>query len=371
MSDVAAPIADSAPLPDVGGAPIDGGNLSPQPLGSQIPPEAQTDKPSLDESLDRAIAKAEEEPKPEPKDPKAAPAKVDPNAPKKVEQQPRENGKFAPRQGEKALEARPGEQGQLPKWIKPEETQAQADWAKTPKSIQEASARREQEYEAGIVKHSQRAEAVERELEPLRPFVEMARQSGKELHHVVNDYVGMENYLRQDLVGGLDTICQRLGVSLRDVASHILGQPADAQASQQDATIRELRGQLEQIQQQVGSVTQTFQHQQASQVGKEVADFAAAHPRFDELHEDIAFFLKTRTNDLSEAYDLAERLNPASGQQAPRTAPSTSAPSGYSAQTDKGQKSIAGSPSAGSTPGGKKRPSLSIDESLDRAFGAL
>jgi hypothetical protein len=44
-----------------------------------------------------------------------------------------------------------------------------------------------------------------------------------------------------------------------------------------------------------------------------VAKFASdpANPRFEELSDDIAFFLKSgRTKDLAEAYQLAERLNP-------------------------------------------------------------
>ena len=41
-----------------------------------------------------------------------------------------------------------------------------------------------------------------------------------------------------------------------------------------------------------------------------VTKFAAAHPRFEELSEDIVFFLDTgRANDLAEAYSLAERFS--------------------------------------------------------------
>jgi hypothetical protein len=40
-----------------------------------------------------------------------------------------------------------------------------------------------------------------------------------------------------------------------------------------------------------------------------VTKFAAVHPRFEELSEDIVFFLDTgRANDLAEAYSLAERF---------------------------------------------------------------
>lgn len=41
-----------------------------------------------------------------------------------------------------------------------------------------------------------------------------------------------------------------------------------------------------------------------------VKKFAAEHPRFEELSEDIVFFLDSgRANDLAEAYELAERFN--------------------------------------------------------------
>jgi hypothetical protein len=41
-----------------------------------------------------------------------------------------------------------------------------------------------------------------------------------------------------------------------------------------------------------------------------VVKFAAAHPRFEELSEDIVFFIESgRADDLAEAYDLAERFS--------------------------------------------------------------
>jgi hypothetical protein len=79
-----------------------------------------------------------------------------------------------------------------------------------------------------------------------------------------------------------------------------------------------------------------------------------------------------RAKDLPEAYQLAERLNPAPAGQAKDAAPAAS--SAASAEPpvhpDKGQKSINGAPSAGLTSQpGKKRVTRSLDEALDRAFG--
>lgn len=50
--------------------------------------------------------------------------------------------------------------------------------------------------------------------------------------------------------------------------------------------------------------------QTADSTTEAVMKFAATHPRFEELAEDIVFFLDTgRADDLAEAYDLAVRFN--------------------------------------------------------------
>jgi hypothetical protein len=76
-------------------------------------------------------------------------------------------------------------------------------------------------------------------------------------------------------------------MSLRDVAAKVLGlSPAQGQSA-------------------------------ADTTHESVTKFAAEHPRFEELADDIAFFLTSgRTKDIAEAYTLAERLNPAPAQAA-------------------------------------------------------
>lgn len=76
-------------------------------------------------------------------------------------------------------------------------------------------------------------------------------------------------------------IAKNAGLSLLDVAAKVLGRPPDQGQSVTDSTT------------------------------EAVTKFAAENPRFEELSDDIAFFLKSgRTKDLAEAYRLAERLNP-------------------------------------------------------------
>lgn len=383
MSDVngAAPAAaDSPSMPaDVSGAPINDTPASlTNPLGSQIPPDAQAKpdaKPepkSIDDSIDRAMAKSAAKAK-------EAPAKVEAKEPAKADQ-PRENGKFAPKEADKApaVDSQQAKDSAKPvEAAKPSHTAsdaparftetAKAKWASADPEIRGEVSRMERELTEGYKKHK---EAAERDA-TLHEFHEMAKQSGKDLRTVVGDYVGMEQMLRSDPAKGLETILSRVGLTPRQYAEHVLGQSPDEQASKADATIHELKQELAALKEQVGGVTQTFQRQQETAIKTDVEKFAADHPRFEELAEDIAFFLKTRTKDLSEAYTLAERLNPATAQQASTTAAS-SAPviDLASAQPDKGSKSINGAPSStGATQSGKRRAALSIDDSLDRAFG--
>lgn len=380
MSD-AAVVADSGPAP-IDGAPI---NESPanfnSPLGSQIPPDAVAkpaepkSPPSLDDSIDRAMAKSAA--KQEGKDAPKSDAKADP-----VKEAPirGEGGKFAPKEGVKAPAADSAVPADAPKPaepVKPSHTAedaparftetAKAKWAQADPEIRGETLRMQKELTEGYQKYKAAAERDS----TLNDLHEMAKASGKELGSVVREYVNMESQLRENPIVGLDTICQRLGFSLRDVAAHVLNQTPDQNASQQDAIIRELKQELAGLKQQVGGVTQTIQQQREQSTLAEINKFAADNPRFEELADDIAFFMKSgRAKDLPEAYQLAERLNPDPNSQAKDEPPAaSSAAPAPSVQPDKGLKSINGAPSSGSTPAGKKRVAKSLDDALDVAFG--
>jgi hypothetical protein len=149
-----------------------------------------------------------------------------------------------------------------------------------------------------------------------------------------------------------------------------MGQPVDQQTQQQDSYVNELKAEIAALKKEVGGVTTTIRSQQESALLKQVEDFAAKpeFSRFDELSEDIIFFLNTRTKDLTEAYKLADRLNPA--PQAP--APVIAAPAAQQtapSHTRKGQLSPSGAPSSGSNPAARTTPASARD-ALDRAFAA-
>jgi hypothetical protein len=386
----AAVVADSAPAPDadVGGAVInENAPAFNSPLGSQIPPDAQAKaepaKPaSLDDSIERAMAKSAAKQADAAKAPEPKTDAKDAKPEAKAAPERGQDGKFASKEPAKQPDAAPAVAKDAPKPVEPAKASftasdapsrfsedAKKEWAVAPESVRRETERAIKELTDGFQKYKQSAERDQ----ALSEFHEMAKSSGKELSGVVREYVNMENKLRQDPVGGLDLICQRMGLSLRDVAAHVMGQKPEEQASQQDAVIRELRQTVQRLEQQVGGVTKSIEQQREEATLTEINAFASKpeHSRFEELADDIAFFMKSgRAKDLPEAYQLAERLNPAPAGQVKDAPPAaSSAAPEPPVHPDKGQKSINGAPSAGSSPAAKKRTPKSLDESLEVAFG--
>lgn len=153
---------------------------------------------------------------------------------------------------------------------------AKAAWDTAPETVRAEVSRMEKEFKAGFAKYKA---AAARDAD-LSEFHGLAAKGNTTVKEALSRYVHMENQLRANPVKGLEIICQNIGMSLRQVAAKVLGLTLD---------------------QGEGGAGLTHEN---------VAKFAAEHPRFEELSEDIALFLTTRTGDLAEAYALAERLNP-------------------------------------------------------------
>lgn len=256
---------------------------------------------------------------------------------------------------------------------------AKERWAEAPEEVRAETERAVTELTKGFEKHRAAAERDGR----LASFHEMAAKGNTTVEEALGKYVGMEQALRNPETRdkGLESLFQNMGINSREWAAKILNQSPDQAASQQDATIRELRAELNEIKQGLGTLHQERAQAKTDTTTEAVAKFAAENPRFEELADDISFFLKSgRTKDLAEAYSLAERLNPAPAAQAQATpepvasiappAPSkpTLVPS-VAQNRDAGTRSIAGTPTAGSDPV-RRQPSSSIKEALRRAAAA-
>ena len=388
MSDVSnapAPAPANAPAPAAPAAhevPINPNPVStPQPVGSQAP-----DKPAAEarrESIQKAFEKVRENegdpkkpPAARPKQPdaeqKGKPAAVqgDPD-PRKPAPQPREQGRFAkapdapgqqpPQPGAPGAPAAASQQrpavAPLPETAPYREPpprmadHAKAEWAAAPESVRGEVHRMQQEFD-GAYRHLR---ADHDEMETIRPFHEMARQHGTSLQKALTNYVGMEQKLRSDLIGGLDVIVNNLNlrtsdgqkIGIRDVAYHILNQSPDQHKMLQTQNATQAQshqiGQLHQIVETLAQNVQQMHHErQFTQTRSAVDQFADAHPRFDELGDLIEQELRYGFS-LDEAYQRADRLRPSSGST---HAAQTRNPTAQT-RTD---KSISGAPDGGPAP---------------------
>jgi uncharacterized protein YukE len=368
------------------------------PANVDAAPEPAAKKPvSIDDAIDRATAKVEKDAASEP----AKPLKGD---------QPRENGKFAPKDPaaaaaakEAAAAAKPAidpaakpAAGEQPGAVKapaakpvvdpnaPKSTaparfseDAKAVWDTAPEPVKAEVARMERELTAGIEKHRPAAEAFER----VRPFDEMAKKAGTTLEAALKQYTDLDALCAKSPLKGLETICERIGVSLKDVARIVLEQTPDQAQSQSDATIRELKQAVARLEQKVGGVTQTFQEQQKTALHDHIAKWAESRTHFEVCAPHIAAEMREGAANLDDAEARVFQKFPALAALAKQGAKpipqadsdpaeaSAAAAADLEAQTLRGQKSITGAPSAGSNPAAKKR-SKSIDDAIDAAFAA-
>jgi DNA-binding transcriptional MerR regulator len=246
---------------------------------------------------------------------------------------------------------------------------AKAAWATTPPAVQAEINRAFSEMEKGI--NDYRAK-----YEPIRAIAEQAEAQGQSLADVIGNYRGIEDTLRQNPLQGLDLICKNMGLTLRDVAAHVMGQPAperDAQVSQLSQQLHQMQGELARYQ-----AAERRQHEeQQARTLETVSGFASSQPRFAELQHQIAWALKTEAvartgdpaKDLQNAYDFAARLIPAAANPAQVAIPATAvAPTPPQVQPKKAGISIDGAPGSNPT----VRPaSKSTREALSRAAASV
>jgi len=379
-------------------APIEHVEAPPSPL-SETPPAPAEAKPepvkaqlSTRDALRAAAAKVESD--------EAARAAGDAKDPAKAAELERDKatGKFAPKEAAKGAEKpaaaakpadpalKPGQQSaaasvkpaavdpNAPKHAAPERfsPDAKAVWDSAPEPVKAEVTRMHREMTAGLEKHRAGAE----KFDSIREFDELATRSGTDLKTALTRYVNMEQALRQNPLKGLEAVCANIGVSLKDVARIVLEQPADQQQSQADATIRELRSELNQLKQTVGGVTQHFQQQQQTSLHEQISKWADSRPHFEIIAPHIAAEMREGATSLDDAEQrvlqkfpqlaaIAKAAAKPSSEE-PSPAASAAAAGDLLAQTEKGNKSIKGAPGSGSEPAAQPRSS-SIKEALKRA----
>lgn len=376
--------SNAAPIPSEAPAHTNAlGSQTPNPDRPQEPVEAKPAKPA-EKPADKAetpsktagdaIRRAQE--KLTAKEAEHAKAKPDPAAPK-VEAKPEtksdgparaEDGKFS---SQKPAEPQQAQSQAAPDPAKPRfeapsrfSPDAKAAWETAPDAVKAEATRAIRELEEGHRKYKASHEAYEQ----VRQFDEIAKKNGGNLKTSLEKVVDIETAFSRNPIEGFQKVADHFGIDMRAVAAHVLGRSPQEVQSEQDTTIRQLKSQVERLTHELGGVTKTFQEQRTTEVLSQVEAFAKDHPRFDELSDDIGFFLENkRASTLSEAYEMAERLNPAPSS-ASAYQPVSQAPVQPAPLSPAGQKSITGAPASGSDPVTKKAPASSTRQALERAL---
>lgn len=362
---------------------------TPKPSGMKVE-EKPVEKPkplSVDEAVRKAaedVAAPKEPEKPAPK-PKAEPIED------KKPEQPRENGKFKAREPEKSQEnetqetseaqAKEAEAGRDGDKTRPSEgredappaqflPRAKEKWAEADPDLKSEVKRMEAEFRKGKeVFEEDRSFRKE-----LREFEDMAKEHGTTVKDALKNYTAIDNLLKTDPVSGIERILQSVGITPQQYAQHVLNQPEQAPV---DPKVSQLERQIQQLTQQLQGVTQhTQESQQQAQLAKVQNDIIApfraslgANDRYEELEPDIAFFLNSdkvpstlsAQRRLEVAYDMAERINPASYPERLKPAPDDRP------LNPAGRKSIRGAPSAG-TSVSPKAAIVSIEDAVKAAM---
>jgi len=231
--------------------------------------------------------------------------------------------KVADKGSDKAAEPVKEEQGhdkrpEAPQYLS---ERAKAVWRNVPRELQHEITQRDRDAEEAKPR-------LER-YEAIREFDEIAKSNGRDLRDSLVKINQFENMMKSNPIGALNAILQEIGprkadggkVSLLEVAQHIVNQGQEGY----NQTIQQARI----TEQQEAQQRQMAEQQRAQQEENKklinlayIQPFRAANPRFDELHEHIVKFLASGIVDkslspperLAEAYELAERIVPASTQ---------------------------------------------------------
>lgn len=399
---------------------------TPAPTESYVPPVEQPEQPpepeaaekpqadagkgkeekrvSIDEALQKALDKAQKkiEAKNAPEKEEQPKAKADDQPKEGVKAQERgQDGKFQPREkpqdttqqavdGQQQV-AQPQKQSTYSEPPQRFHDRAKAEWANAPESVRAEIHRAISELESGLKKYKADAE----EYEQIREYREMARQYGTTVKNALDNYVGIEKLLHQNLLAGLERIVQNVAtvkglrkadgspVTLFDVAHSIVNQNPDQRAAQQNSTIAALQAEVMQLKAQLAQTAHVVEEQRVAPVVQTIQKFAEDHPRYYELQDQVAAVLNSGLipanlpveQKLKRAYETAhfnvygelpgaqtaappQAQNPGAQTATPAPQPSKLAAS----------KSVTGSPSAVTTSTARKGKPPSIDEALERAL---
>lgn len=290
-------------------------------MKEDAPADAKPDQDTDENKGEKAAEKGAEGPQDETKGKEA---------PKAPERGP--DGKFAGK--EKAAEEAPAADAPKPD-AKPDNGRhieapskflpdAKETWRNTPRAVQRDVENMVREHEATVTQYREAAERYE----PIRQFDEAARQTGRAgVHESLAEVAQLEDLMGKNPIAAVNQILMRAGprkpdgspVSLREFVQVVAQMDQNAYNQAVQRTPQHQAPQNDNSE--VAQLKQQMAQMQARQlVASVIEPFKADHPRYDELADHIAMFLKSgiipdglnEHERLAAAYDMAERINPPS-----------------------------------------------------------
>lgn len=309
---------------------------------------------------ERKAEKAEPAPEEKKEEPKAEPEeKAEAEAPEVEAEKPDEAGE---KETAKAAQSE-GKADRIPSRLLPKEREV---WANVPNAVKAAWERMEAEHASAAEKY----EASAKFHEELREYDEMAKKANTTIKTALDRYVAMDKKIAANFGEGVADIARAFnknpveavaqfmraaGVLPQQLGAYLQGKPVQPVQAQMQQAQRAPDPVAQQALQKVAHLEQMLQQQQEEAKiaeAERIIDSAKANmPRFDELQNDVAFFLQSGkipvslspVERLEVAYDMAERINPAPV----KTSPSLAEPAGKPPVSDAGKKSVRGAPASG------------------------
>jgi len=340
---------------------VGAGIASDPPLGEPEAPKSARE--IMDAELSKIEAAKEEDPKP-----KAEPvkAKEEPTPVEKPAVVAKSDGvKPAAVPGEQVAKPSEGKAPDPPARFMPAEKEL---WRHVPNQLKSAVARIEREYAAEVETHGEARQFHDE----LREYDDLAKRSGTTVKEALKSYVELEQSFAKDPDGTLPRLLQKVGMNPmqavlavlksagatpQQFAEHVRMNPGQYQGQAVQPMRQPAQPAPDPIALQALEEVQELKYQLMRQdkMANVIAPFRAEHPRYDELQDDIVLFLESGKipdsmddyERLAAAYDMADRINPASYRDEPQAA--TVQPTAL-VNPVAGKKSIKGAPTGGKAP---------------------
>lgn len=195
---------------------------------------------------------------------------------------------------------------------------AREAWKDTPQAVREAIAKREADYEAGIVKYSENAKRAEQMDQVLGPFQQFFAMDGNNMPQTITGLLQTASLLQmgapQQRAAAAADIISRFGVDINLLADAIDGRGAQAPSQPAQLGPQDIQAM---VQQGVQQGIQGFQQQQS--VSSAEADLQAFRDSKPEFYDDVAGLMadiievRARRGEqmtYQEAYDTAIGMRP-------------------------------------------------------------